>query len=266
MRQMRDRRCHPIDRYRAFRKPRGEGVPVVQRAPRCIEAQEIVNQTLKAPHGLADRAGRLGEKCVTEDASLLGDQTSLLEGREALSTGRATVAQAAAMAKAGHAACKRPAATEVGHFIVPQAAGTVLKPAGLRRRCRCISRSGPKTQDRELAGAKTEAVKVFGANRRMVKQPAANGLRQMPVELCRPSRASRPQHRSKVARWHPVGLRYPVQPARQQFARCRFDVHRPAISRRQSIATGAGDADPWCRDCHVITGRRAEFRRRDSGT
>jgi hypothetical protein len=47
----------------------------------------------------------------------------------------------------------------------------------------------------------------------MVEQDAANGLRQMPVELGRPCLDSSSEHRSEIARRHTVGMRNPMQPA-----------------------------------------------------
>jgi len=58
-----------------------------------------------------------------------------------------------------------------------------------------------------MAGAKTKAVKFFGADRRMFQQQAANGLRRMPVKLRRPCVASDPQHCPKVALRHAMGMR-----------------------------------------------------------
>ena len=66
---------------------------------------------------------------------------------------------------------------------------------------------------RSNLGGTAEAVKLFGADRGMVEQDAANGLRQMPVKLRRPCLASSSEHRPEIARRHTVGMRNPVQPA-----------------------------------------------------
>ena len=185
------------------------------RAPSGIKAQQIVDQPLEAPGARTCRASRFYERGVAEGAVLLWHEPSLTKWRKALPTRRATVAQAAAMAKAGHAGCQGPAPPEIGHLVFPQAGGTELQPTGLRRRCPCILRPGPQpqAQGREWTVGQTKTVDLVGADRRMVEQQATNRIRQMPVKLRLPCLAGHPEHRSKIARRHTIGMCKPMQPA-----------------------------------------------------
>ena len=185
------------------------------RAPSGIKAQQIVNQALEAPGAQACRSCWFREVSVAEGAVLLWHKAIPLERRKALTTRRAAVTQSAAMAKAGHAGCQGPAPPEIGHLVFPQAGGTELQPTGLRRRCPCILRPGPQpqAQGREWTVGQTKTVDLVGADRRMVEQQATNRIRQMPVKLRRPCLAGHPEHRSKIARRHTIGMCKPMQPA-----------------------------------------------------
>ena len=91
-------------------------------------------------------AGR--EICVAPDAEMLRQKPVLSNRRDAATAGRAVVAQAASMPKAGNARCQSPAASEVRCEILFQAHWTVLQAIELSGRCARISRSTvvPQTQ------------------------------------------------------------------------------------------------------------------------
>tara|TARA_R110002072_G_scaffold279253_1_gene441251 strand:- start:897 stop:1256 length:360 start_codon:yes stop_codon:yes gene_type:complete len=115
---------------------------------RNMHSKQIVEQPLETMHIILDRQRGFSEICVAPDAEMLRQKPVLSNRRDAATAGRAVVAQAASMPKAGNARCQSPAASEVRCEILFQAHWTVLQAIELSGRCARISRSTvvPQTQ------------------------------------------------------------------------------------------------------------------------
>lgn len=93
---------------------------------RNMHSKQIVDEPFETLHIILGGQGGFSEISITPDAEMLRQKPVLSSRRNAAPAGRAVIAQAASMPKAGNTRRQSPAAPEVGLVIFFQAHWAVL--------------------------------------------------------------------------------------------------------------------------------------------
>ena len=139
VRQARNWRRRAIE-CEASRSKRGrQGCLSMPAMSRNMHSKQIVDEPLETLHIILGGQGGFSEISITPDAEMLRQQAVLSSRRNASAAGRAVIAQAASMPKAGNARRQAPAAPEERCAILFQACRAILQPIDPGGRCAGIS-------------------------------------------------------------------------------------------------------------------------------
>jgi hypothetical protein len=104
-----------------------------------MHSKQIVDEPFETLHIILGGQGGFSEISITPDAEMLRQKPILSSRRNAAAAGRAAIAQAASMPKAGNARRQAPAAPEERCAILFQACRAILQAIHPSSRCADIS-------------------------------------------------------------------------------------------------------------------------------
>ena len=267
VRQARNRRRLALERETSRSEHDGQRCLSMPSMARNMQSKQIVDKPLETLHIILGGQGGFSEISITPHAEMLRQKAVLSSRRNAAAAGRAVIAQATSMPKAGNASCQSPAAPEERCAILFQACRAILQAIDPSGRCASAPRSNdlPQTQPGQRVAVQSQAIDVLGRQPRSFDQQTEGSPGKVSVKLRRPISSYDIQNPPKILRWNSIGHGQPMQPARQQLSGCRCNNDGPALPHLIAVVARRCDCDLGRRLGHIISRRKGAFRRFDRG-
>ena len=152
-------------------------------------------------------------------------------------------------------------------MVLFQAGRAILQAVDPSGRCVVISCSCdlPHTQPGQWVADQCQAINILDGQSGSLDQEIKDSPGKISVKLRRPIPTCDTQNLAKILRRNSIGQGQPMQPARQEFSRCRWNDDGPALPHLIAVVARRCDCDLGCSLGHIISRRRGAFRRFDSG-